>query len=452
MKRVDKNGLHTELQTSRLQHNSWKSPLKVAAIYAVVAGLWVVLSDRLLLWLYADVKQLTWLQTAKGWFFVVATALMLVALVRRGMRALSEEVNSCQRVQESFRALVETIPHGIQECDVNGVITFTNQAYDRIFGLEEGEAIGTSIWDKYAFDEEREVLKGYLQELAATQPEPTPFITRNLVKGGGMVDIQIDWNYLRDSQGRLTGFASIVTDVTERRKAEEAILANDRIKTELISTAAHEFRTPLTTIQGFAELMAGNEGLSTVERSEYLGYIQRKCADLSEMVDNLLDLSRIEAGKQLPLKLSRCTVAEVIDEVAPLLKKIAAGHRVGVTLEEQQSIVMADRGRIGQVFDNLLSNAAKYSAPGSTIAVNGELRGDRYRFSVSDQGIGMTVEQQEQMFERFYRVDTSDTSPSGFGIGMAIVKEIVEAHHGQVQVESCPGEGTTVSFELSLAG
>mgnify|MGYP001393655206 CR=1 FL=1 len=430
----------------------WLAPLKIAAAYAVVAGLWIILSDRVLFWFIGSAAELSWLQTVKGGFFVVATALLLAWLVRRYTLALHEEARNCEKVQERFRALVETIPHGIQECDTRGVISFTNPAYDRIFGLDPGEAIGTTIWDKYADEDERHSLEEYILELAETQPEPSPYVTRNLVKGGGSVDIQVDWNYLRDGRGRLTGFASIVTDVTERRKAEEAIRANDRLKSELITTAAHEFRTPLTTIQGFAELMTDNPDLGYAERGEYLGYIQRKCYDLSEMVDNLLDLSRIEAGRQLPLKIVPCAVGNLLQEVEPLLKKISTGHLVGVALEQDESQVLADPGRIGQVFDNLLSNAAKYSRQGSTIAVQGELCGEHYRFTVKDQGIGLSEEQRERMFERFYRVDSSDSSPSGFGIGMAIVKEIIEAHQGRIEVESTLGEGTTVSFELRLAG
>ncbi|PLY01646.1 MAG: hypothetical protein C0624_10025 [Desulfuromonas sp.] len=259
----------------------WEAPLKVAGIYAVVAAAWIVLSDRLLYGLFPDAEQLSWLQTFKGWFFVAATALLLAWLVHRYIVALQGEARSFQKVQESFRALVETIPHGIQESDTRGVITFTNPAYDRIFGLDPNEAVGTAIWDKYPDKDERKMLVEYLQELVEKQPEPTPYVTRNLVKTGGTVDIQVDWNYLRDGRGRLTGFASIVTDITERRKAEEAIRANDRLKSELITTAAHEFRTPLTTIQGFAELMTDNPELGYAERGEYLGYIQRKCYDLS---------------------------------------------------------------------------------------------------------------------------------------------------------------------------
>lgn len=430
---------------------SWASPLKLAAIYAVAAGLWIVLSDRVLLWLYSDAAQLTWLQTLKGWFFVFATAAMLAWLAWRDQRALQAEIDSCQRTQESFRTLVETIPHGIQECDAQGTILFTNSAYDKIFGLEPGEAIGTRIWDKYIDEGEREKLKNYISSLAKLQPEPTPYFAQNRTKDGRLIEVQVDWNYLRDSQGRVTGFASIGTDVTARLQAEESIRSSDRLKTELISTAAHEFRTPLTTIQGFAELLLGERGFSEAERREYLGYILRKSDDLSEMVDNLLDLSRIEAGQALPLKMAPNKVSEVVAEAAPLVSKLQAQHRVEIDLQAEQTVVAVDSGKIGQVLENLLSNAAKYSPPGSTIKLSGEPCRNGYRLSVTDQGVGMDEAQQARIFERFYRVDSSDTSPSGFGIGMAIVKEIVEGHGGEVQVSSRLGAGTTVSFELPFS-
>jgi len=432
----------------RGQH-PWAAPLKVAVIYVLVAGGWIVLSDRVLFALFPDAEQLTWLQTVKGVFFVVASALMLAGLVRHYVAALQTEVHACQRIQESFRALVETIPHGVQECDSRGVITFTNSGYDRIFGYVPGEAVGKAIWDNNVIDEERQAAKVYFEALVRNQPEPTPYLTRNTTKDGRIVDLQVDWNYLRDEQGRLIGFASIVTDITERLRAEESIRTSDRLKTDLIRTAAHEFRTPLTTIIGFSELLLDLEDVSDAERRDYIENIHRKSLSLSGMVDSLLDLSRIEAGLPLPMKLATCSVEAMAREATPYLKSLASSHTVEVDLEAKSILVQADRARIAQVLENLLSNAAKYSPKGSVIRLLGRPEQQGYRLAVRDEGVGMSPEQVARIFENFYRADTSDTGPSGLGVGMAIVKVIVEAHGSQVVIDSARGEGTTVSFLLS---
>lgn len=431
--------------------SAWRPALKIALTYAAFAGAWILLSDRLLLALVPDAGQLTWLQTAKGWLFVACTAALLAWLIHRNFVILQSEVDSCRWVQESFRALVDTIPHGIQESDCNGVITFTNAGYDRIFGYAPGEALGKSIWERHPADDDRQQLQAYLAELVDKQPDPTPFFARNLTLDGRQIDVQVDWDYLYDPDGKLLGFASIITDITKRKQAEEAILASDRLKSELINIAAHEFRTPLTTIQGFSELLLAQPILEEQERQEYTGYILAKAMALAEMVDNLLNLSRIEAGKPIPICFSRCRVEELVHEVEPLIRMMQKHHPVVVAVEEGAVAINADRGRIGQVLSNLLDNAAKYSAKGSSIRLQGRPVGGRYRFEIVDSGIGMTAVEQQKVFERFYRVDNSNTSPSGLGIGLSIVKYLVEVHQGEVSIDSTPGQGTTIAFELPLS-
>jgi len=431
--------------------SGWRAAVMIAVIYILVAGLWILLSDRVLLMFIVNADDLTWLQTVKGWVFVLATALLLAWLVRRDVKALQVEIKVCNNVQERFRALVETIPHGIQECDCHGKITFTNTGFDRIFGYDRGEAIGKSAWDNAAGSEEAVWHRKHVSNLVTQQPEPTPFVTRKRTRDGQVLDVQVDWGYLRSEKGGLTGFASIITDITERQKAEEAIRTSDRLKSELIGTAAHEFRTPLTTIQGYAELLLGDFQFSEAEKNEYLDIIHRKSVNMSDMVDSLLDLSRIEAGQPLPMKFESFEIAEIVKEVTPLLNALSAQFRLEMDLSGGERLVQADRGKIGQVLENLLSNAAKYSERGSEISLRGKPLDSAYRFEVVDQGIGMTAEHVEKIFDRFYRVDMSDTSPAGLGIGMAIVKVIVEAHGSEVRIASTPGEGTRVSFDLPFS-
>lgn len=185
--------------------SNWSAPLKIAGLYALVAGLWILLSDRVMLWFYVSVEQLTRYQTVKGCLFVAATAAMLAWLVRRNMLALQAEVDSCQLSRERFRALVETIPHGIQECDTQGIITFTNAGYDQIFGFAPGEALGTAIWGKELSAESSQELQQYLAKLVEKQPAPTPFVTRNDTTDGREIDVQVDWAYLRDDRGGWSG-------------------------------------------------------------------------------------------------------------------------------------------------------------------------------------------------------------------------------------------------------
>ena len=126
--------------------------------------------------------------------------------------------------EEYYQTLFDTIPHGIQEIDTSGSIIFVNKAYDRIYGCEEGEVIGTSMLDKLVLDSERDKLRAYLKRLLIDQPTPTPYFEKNRTKEGRIIDVQVDWNYKRDNEGRIVGFISVITDITERKQAEAKLI------------------------------------------------------------------------------------------------------------------------------------------------------------------------------------------------------------------------------------
>ena len=215
-------------------------------------------------------------------------------------------------------------------------------------------------------------------------------------------------------------------------------------------TAAHEFRTPLTSIQGFSQVLLTQEDISSEERKEFLTYISEKSNALAKIVAALLDIARIESGQGLSLDRELCPVDKIFSQVKPFLNTNAAKHRLDVVLAEGNILLNVDKGKLGQVLENLISNALKYSPEGSLVQLQGSRVQEGYQISVADQGIGMTPEQAGKVFDKFYRADASHTAVEGVGLGMSVVKHIVEAHGGELWVESEPGVGTTVSFTVPL--
>jgi signal transduction histidine kinase len=191
--------------------------------------------------------------------------------------------------------------------------------------------------------------------------------------------------------------------------------------------------------------------ISAKEKKEFLNYIYQGSLALSDIVADLLDIARIESGQGLSLKTSPCTVREIVTQMEPLRKRLPAEYRFEVVLAEENTLLMVDKGKMGQILENLLSNAVKYSPAGGLIRIRGDIVKRFYQISVADQGIGMTAEQVARIFDKFYRADASDTAIGGIGLGMSIVKHIVEAHGGKIWVESQLGEGTVVSFTIPLA-
>jgi signal transduction histidine kinase len=229
----------------------------------------------------------------------------------------------------------------------------------------------------------------------------------------------------------------------------------DRLKTEFFSVAAHELRTPLTSILGYLEFCLHPEdfgGFSDGQQHEFLEEINNKAELLAKLVSDLLDISRIEAGKPLPLDIRSINIERVIGKIVDQFRLQAPRHRFDIALEEgPPGAVQGDEDKLGQVLENLLSNAVKYSPEGSQIQISGGTGDSAYQVSVQDQGIGMTPEQTARIFDRFYRADFSNTAARGLGLGMSIAQQIVQRHGGAICVESEKGKGTRVAFTVPLA-
>jgi PAS domain S-box-containing protein len=255
--------------------------------------------------------------------------------------------------------------------------------------------------------------------------------------------LQARTSLIRGKRGRKTGAITILQDITRQREV-------DRLKSEFISTAAHELRTPLTSIQGFSEVLLEERELGDFERRKYLSYIHEQAVGLSKIVSDLLDVSRVEAGRTLSLNRVSCQVGPCIRKIEPFLRWQPAICRFEIDLANESMEWCVDAGKITQVMENLVSNAVKYSPGGGVIRIGGRLQKGSYTVSVCDQGRGMTPEQVARIFEKFFRADSSNTAVGGIGLGMSIVKNIIEAHGGEVEVDSRPGKGTTVTFSIPL--
>ncbi|MFC1537724.1 sensor histidine kinase, partial [Gemmatimonadota bacterium] len=219
---------------------------------------------------------------------------------------------------------------------------------------------------------------------------------------------------------------------------------------EFLSTAAHELRTPLTSIQGFSEILTTRKDTSPEEQEKFLGYINTQAVGLANIINDLLDISRIESGVGFSLNQVSCDIGELIRGIVPYFQEQSSKHQFEVIFPEEPVELSVDKDKMGQVLKNILSNAVKYSPDGGLIKITGETADDHFQVAVEDQGKGMTPEQVEKVFEKFYRVDASNTAVEGTGLGTTIIKYLVEAHGGEIFVESEYGKGTTVRFTIPL--
>lgn len=250
----------------------------------------------------------------------------------------------------------------------------------------------------------------------------------------------------------ISSAADLTALAINHKQAQAALLKHDQLKSEFISTAAHEMNTPLAAIMGYAELLRNPDEFGPFSReqnNEFLDVICEKTEMLSRVVNDFLDISKIESDHRLGLQKKATAIHKMITKVVSHFKQHAPKHIFTLSIDEGfPETLIIDEGRIVQVLENLFSNAVKYSPEGGTVELTAGEKSGQWMVSVADGGIGMNDEQLAQVFDKFYRADASDTSVHGLGLGMSIAKEIVEAHGGDIRVTSVMGEGTRVHFTL----
>ncbi|WP_305046369.1 ATP-binding protein [Geoalkalibacter sp.] len=360
--------------------------------------------------------------------------------VARRTAELEDALREARQAGERIDAILRSVADGLLVIDQAGRVLLINERVRRMFDLQAEVAGGQTIDTLFAGST---LLAGLRQALAEGKVDGG-FDFEHLDAQGARRIIESRISAIRGAQDGSSGVVVLMEDVTQARMI-------DRMKSEFISTVAHEFRTPLATVLGFSELLLSRDDFAPEQRREFLTYIFEKADALAAIVDDLLDLSRIEAGRELELNEEACAPESVF---LPVIRDYRLNHpafEFEVDLQPAAARLFVDRRKSSQIMENLLSNAVKYSSAQRRVRVSGRVVGDFYEVQVRDWGIGMSPEQSVRVFEKFYRADSSNIAIAGTGLGMSIVKHIVEAHGGRVWVESALGEGTTVFFTLPLA-
>ena len=354
-----------------------------------------------------------------------------------------------QKSEMLFRVFFQTNPVATIISSADGVVHMVNPAFTQHTDFTVADVIGRTAQELgfWRIPEDRERMVSAIQEFGFIDNLESQFYG----KGGRAMTCLVSSRAV-DFGGEVR-ILSTVQDVTEQRKAEAALLKLDQAKSAFISTAAHELRTPLIAIVGYSELLENEARLPLEEeqKQEYLSIIQSNAEILNRLVDDLLDVGRIQIGRSLGVVLKEAQLSEVIEKVVGSLR--VKNELLRITVVQTNPLPEScwfDPGRITQVFYNLLSNAIKYSPQGGTIEIQTTTAPDTVSFAIVDQGQGMSPELVENVFDRFYRREADDAKTHGLGLGMGIVKQIVEDHGGEIVVKSRLGEGTTVIFTLPL--
>ena len=399
------------------------------------------------------------------WVHAVYTPTLDATGVPDGWVAVVIDVDDRRRLENDrgrLAAIVESSDDAIVSKTVDGIITSWNPGAERMFGWTAEEAVGKHITliipeDRHA--EEEQVL-AKIRRGERVEHFETVRVTKDL----RLLNISLTVSPVRDAAGRIIGASKIARDITERRRLEnerdlllvreraarEEAEASNRTKDQLLATVSHELRTPLNSLLGYAKMLQDNQ-LDVTGQKHAIDVIVRNATTQAQLVDDLLDLSRVVTGR-MRLTFEPCDLTTLVDEAVDSLRPAADAK--GVAL---QSVLAADVGqircaadRIRQVVWNLVMNAIKFTPSGGHIDISLVRSGRAVRLVVSDTGVGISREVLPYIFEPFRQEDSTSTrAHSGLGLGLALVKTLVELHGGEVHAESA-GKGQGASFTVTI--
>lgn len=367
----------------------------------------------------------------------VVMAYQDVTAHRRAETDLRHSLAETREAQAKIRGILRAAADGLLLTDGRGRIVLVNHRAEQLFGLgpiRTGELPSFRIIRHEGLVDMLRRAPHHHGEMMVEDLDFTGMTGQEHVS-------QARVTIIRGARGGFRGCITSLHDVTEQRRVE-------RMKSEFVSTAAHELRTPLATIMGYADLLLHSPEQSRENLRDFLGVILSRAEHLSHIVSDLLDISRIEAGEGLKLAFQSCRLDLLCREVAWGHEDASEQHPFEFDLPVDGVCVEGDRYALTQVIENLLSNAIKYSPHGGKIRISLRPEENYCELAVADEGIGMTQAQLDHVFEKFYRANSSDTGIPGTGLGMTIVKHLIDAHHGQIVIDSNPGVGTTVKIRL----
>jgi len=392
---------------------------------------------------------------------------------------LQARIRLLARESQRFRQLLEAAPDAIMEVDRDGKIVLLNKTTERLFGYERDELLGKPV-EMLIPAEARGMHarhRGQYWSKPSTRPMGTGLKLDGQRKDGTRFPVEISLSPVEFDDGPRV--AAIIRDVTERRLAEEHLrsvqaayteelaaknrelqLRNreveqaNQLKSEFLSGMSHELRTPLHTIIGFTELLEEElHGSLNEKQHRFVGHIHRDSQHLLALINDVLDLSKIESGR---LELHRETFAldAALEEAISSVRPRAETKSIAIeTQTPADRAIFADRLRFKQILYNLLSNAVKFTFVGGRIGIDVTEVGDTLEIAVQDTGIGIPADQHEAIFDKFYQIGQRQSGGlDGTGLGLAITRRLVEEHGGAIRLASELGVGSRFTFSIPVSG
>ena len=378
---------------------------------------------------------------------------------------------------QRFRQLLDAAPDAILQVDEEGRIVLLNRVTETMFGYSRDELLGQPV--EVLIPEQLRKAHGSHRTRYRTQPATramgSGLALEGLRKDGSRFPVEISLSPASSEEG--FHVTAIIRDTTERKLADDRFRAAqekytqklaetnrelelrsreveraDRLKSEFLASMSHELRTPLHTIIGFSELLGEElEGPLNEKQKRFVQHIHNDSMHLLELINDILDLSKIEAGR-LELRPEPFDLTAVVAESVLSVRTLADAKMLAIETALNVPVALdADRLRVKQVLVNLLSNAVKFTPDGGQVRIEARIQDGLVTIAVSDTGVGIPIEEHQSIFDKFHQVGaTAKGVREGTGLGLAITKRLVEEHGGSIRVESEPNRGSRFTFTIPL--
>ena len=364
-------------------------------------------------------------------------------------RNLQQEINdrmqaeaALRRSEEQLRLITNALPVLIAYVDYRQLYRFNNKAYEDWIGKSPSDIYGSNlqtVWGAECYERMQSYVKLALLGQSVT------YENEITLKEGIPCSVNVTYIPHLDEQKNVKGFFSLTSDISDRKAIE-------RMKDEFISVVSHELRTPLTSMHSALKILAtGRLGTLSTDGQQMLEIADDNTERLVRLVNNVLDLQRIESG-DVQMEKRICNISTLMIQASEAMQPMAQQFGIILAVKPIDIEILIDSDYIVQALTNLLSNAIKFSSTDSTVWLMAKIQtNDNVLFSVQDQGQGIPSDKLESIFERFQQVDSSDSRrKGGTGLGLTICRKIIEQHEGKIWAESILGEGSTFSFTLPL--
>ena len=420
----------------------WLTPFRATALYIVVGTVWIALSDSVAGALVGDVQAHQRLHVALSWLFVVATAVSTLALVRRSLGAVEYS-------QRLLRSTIQSMAVPLLLLDRHGNVVDANRAAMEMFGVSRREELIMHVhevgerFDLRYLDGRRVPFARYASDAALNGEVIRSYEAIIRRADGSDLYIAVSAAPVREFSGAPVQMAvTVLHDIDEHKRLE-------KMRDDFLSVAAHELKTPVATVKGYARLMQ-HESFPKQDSARVLEVITRQCDRMERMVRELLELSRVKGGR-VHLNFEPHDLTLLAADAVERMQLLARDHRL-VLDAQGEALTVVDRERIDQVITNLLDNAMKFSPEGGEVRVRVRPEQAEVVLSVTDHGVGIPRDKQRRIFERFFQAHVGQLrNPGGMGVGLHLAREILALHGGRIWFESEPGAGTTFFLAVPRA-